>query len=114
VYHLKGGILKYLEQVPEQQSLWRGECFVFDDRVTVDHQLQSGSFDQCHACRLPITEQEKRDEKYVTGVSCPHCYDKTSSQQRQRFMEREKQMRLAQARGEVHLGADQRAAKTSI
>jgi len=111
VYHLKGGILKYLEQVPEQQSLWRGECFVFDDRVTVDHQLQSGSYDQCHACRLPITEEEKLDEKYSAGVSCPHCYDKTSAQQRQRFMEREKQMRLAEARGEVHLGADQRAVK---
>lgn len=113
VYHLKGGILKYLEQVPEQQSQWRGECFVFDDRVTVDHQLQSGSYDQCHACRLPITEQEKCDEKYAAGVSCPHCYDKTSTQQRQRFMEREKQMRLAKARGEMHLGADQRALKTS-
>jgi len=111
VYHLKGGILKYLEQVPEQQSLWRGECFVFDDRVTVDHQLQSGSYDQCHACRLPITEDEKLDDKYVAGVSCPHCHDKTSTQQRQRFMEREKQMRLAEARGEVHLGSDQRAEK---
>ncbi len=105
VYHLKGGILKYLEEVAEEESLWKGECFVFDDRVTVDHQLQAGSYDQCHACRLPITEEDKASEKYQPGVSCPYCFDKTTPQQRQRFLEREKQMRLAEKRGEVHLGS---------
>jgi len=105
VYHLKGGILKYLEQVPEHDTLWQGECFVFDDRVTVDHQLQKGNYDQCHACRLPITEEDKANELYVSGVSCPYCFDKTTSEQRQRFLEREKQMRLAEKRGEVHLGS---------
>lgn len=106
VYHLKGGILKYLEEVPEEQSLWRGECFVFDDRVTVDHQLNRGSYDQCHACRLPITEADKASEHYRPGVSCPHCFDKTSDRQRQRFEEREKQIHLAKVRGERHMGGD--------
>lgn len=106
VYHLKGGILKYLEDVPAEDSLWRGECFVFDDRVTVDHQLNRGSYDQCHACRLPITEEDKASEHYKPGVSCPHCFDKTSDRQRQRFEEREKQIRLAKVRGEQHMGGD--------
>lgn len=116
VYHLKGGILKYLEEVPQADSLWQGECFVFDDRVTVDHQLHKGSYDQCHACRLPITEQDKTSEHYQQGVSCPFCFDKTSPEQRQRFMEREKQIRLAEHRGEVHLGEqpiDKQAAESS-
>lgn len=106
VYHLKGGILKYLEEVPAQESLWRGECFVFDDRVTVDHQLNRGSYDQCHACRLPITEEDKASEYYQPGVSCPHCFDKISASQRQRFEERERQIQLARARGEQHLGGE--------
>lgn len=76
VYHLQGGILKYLEDVPATQSMWKGECFVFDERVTVDHNLQPGSYKQCHACRLPITEQDMQDEKYQVGVSCPSCFDK--------------------------------------
>ena len=105
VYHLKGGVLKYLEEVPAKETLWQGECFVFDDRVTVDHQLQAGSYDQCHACRLPITDDDKVSDKYQQGVSCPYCFDKTTPQQRQRFLEREKQMRLAEQRGEVHLGS---------
>ncbi|CAM3586171.1 rhodanese-related sulfurtransferase [Parendozoicomonas haliclonae] len=106
VYHLKGGILKYLEEVPEEESLWKGECFVFDERVTVNHQLEKGSYDQCNACRLPITEEEKQSEKYQQGVSCPHCFDKLSDKQRQRFSEREKQMQLAKERGEHHIGGD--------
>ncbi len=105
VYHLQGGILKYLETVPEEESLWQGECFVFDNRVSVNHALEKGSYDQCHACRLPITESDKQSEKYMQGVSCPHCYDKISDEQRQRFMEREKQMQLAKARGEEHIGS---------
>ena len=73
VYHLQGGILKYLEDVPESESLWEGECFVFDNRVTVNHALEKGSYDQCHACRLPITVEDKKSEKYCQGVSCPSC-----------------------------------------
>jgi len=106
VYHLKGGILKYLEEVPPQETLWEGECFVFDERVTVNHQLQKGGYDQCNACRLPITESDKASDKYQQGISCPHCYDKLSSDQKARFTEREKQMELAKQRGEAHIGAD--------
>ena len=105
VYHLQGGILKYLETVPVEESLWQGECFVFDNRVSVDHQLEKGSYDQCHACRLPITDEDKNSDKYMQGVSCPSCYDKKSEKQRQRFAERERQVQLAKSRGEQHLGA---------
>ncbi|MBC52369.1 MAG: hypothetical protein CMQ34_00885 [Gammaproteobacteria bacterium] len=104
VYHLQGGILKYLEEVPEEESLWRGECFVFDNRVTVNHQLERGSYDQCHACRMPVTEDEKRSEFFRPGVSCPHCYDRHSQEQIQRYAERERQMQLARERGESHIG----------
>ena len=106
VYHLEGGILKYLQEVPAEESLWEGECFVFDERVTVNHQLQIGEYDQCNACRMPITEQNKLSEQYQHGVSCPHCFEKTSDKQKARFAEREKQMQLAQQRGEVHIGGD--------
>lgn len=104
VYHLKGGILKYLEEVPEPESKWEGECFVFDNRVTVNHQLERGSFDQCHACRMPITEQDKQREEYQPGVSCHYCLGTQSPEQRQRYAERERQIELAQRRGEEHLG----------
>ncbi|WP_434340910.1 rhodanese-related sulfurtransferase [Motilimonas cestriensis] len=106
VYHLEGGILKYLEEVPEAETMWQGECFVFDGRVAVNHNLEKGSYDQCNACRLPITEADKQDERYMAGVSCPNCYDKLTEQQKQRFSEREKQIRLAQERGEAHIGGD--------
>jgi UPF0176 protein len=107
VYHLKGGILKYLEEVPAQETLWEGECFVFDERVTVNHHLEKGHYDQCNAaCRMPITEADKAGEKYQQGVSCPHCHDKHTSEQIRRFMEREKQMALARQRGEAHIGSD--------
>ena len=106
VYHLKGGILKYLEVVPAQETLWEGECFVFDERVTVNLHLEKGHYDQCNACRLPITEADKASDQYQQGVSCPHCYDKATDAQKTRFMEREKQMELARLRGEAHLGAD--------
>ena len=104
VYHLKGGILKYLELVPEPDSLWQGECFVFDDRVSVGHGLKQGPYDLCHACRNPIDDNDKASEFYVPGVSCPKCHDRVSPEQKQRFAERQKQMGLAKARGEVHLG----------
>jgi len=106
VYHLEGGILKYLEEVPEQDTLWQGECFVFDERVTVNHALEKGTYDLCNGCRMPITEQDKLREKYQHGVSCPHCFDKTTPEQKARFEERQKQMDLAQQRGENHIGAD--------
>lgn len=107
VFHLRGGILKYLETVPEEESLWKGECFVFDQRVSVGHGLEKGPYDLCHACRHPITDQDKTSELYAKGVSCPRCYDKQSTQQRQRFIERQKQMELAKLRGEKHIAADQ-------
>lgn len=104
VFHLKGGILKYLETVPEEQSLWDGECFVFDQRVAVGHGLKQGHYDQCFACRYPITESEKQSPLYVKGVSCPRCHNRMSEDQRARFAERQKQMALAKERGEAHLG----------
>ncbi|MEH6462388.1 MAG: rhodanese-related sulfurtransferase [Shewanella psychromarinicola] len=106
VYHLEGGILKYLEEVDQQQSLWEGECFVFDNRVAVNHSLEKGQYDQCNACRMPITEAEKQSEAYVQGVSCPHCIDNIPQEQRQRFIERERQVQLAKQRGEAHIGSD--------
>jgi len=112
VYHLKGGILKYLEKVPADETLWEGECFVFDERVTVNLQLEKGQYDQCNACRLPITEADKASPHYEKGVSCPHCFGKVSESQKIRFMEREKQIELAKRRGESHIGAD--AAKALI
>jgi UPF0176 protein len=106
VYHLEGGILKYLEDVPEAETLWQGECFVFDDRVTVNHRLERGQYDQCHACRMPITEHDKCSDYYQQGVSCPHCHEKHSDDRKARFLEREKQVKLAKQRGEEHVGAD--------
>jgi UPF0176 protein len=105
VYHLKGGILKYLEEVPEQETLWQGECFVFDERVTVNLKLEKGQYDQCNACRMPITEADKASPAFEKGISCPHCYDKKTPEQKLRFTEREKQMELAKLRGETHIGS---------
>ncbi len=106
VFHLQGGILKYLEEMPAKGSLWQGDCFVFDDRVSVNHQLQKGLYDQCYACRKPITEKEKSSALYVKGVSCHHCYDTKSVIQKTRFSERQKQMELASQRGSAHIGAE--------
>jgi UPF0176 protein len=106
VYHLQGGILKYLEKIPQSESLWEGECFVFDNRVSVNHALEKGNYDQCHACRLPITDEDKQSEEYQQGVSCPNCYNKKTNTERLRFMEREKQVQLANQRGETHIGSD--------
>ena len=105
VYHLQGGILKYLEEIPVQESLWRGECFVFDNRVAVTHDLEVGSYDQCHGCRHPITEQQKASRHYQRGVCCPLCYEQLTEEQKIRFSERQKQMDLAKSRNQVHLGA---------
>ncbi|WP_120512202.1 rhodanese-related sulfurtransferase [Photobacterium salinisoli] len=106
VYHLEGGILKYLEEVPAEESLWEGECYVFDGRVTVNHQLEKGSYDMCNACRLPITEQDMQSAQFEKGVSCPKCFDKHTDEQKARFREREKQVQLAAQRGEQHVGGD--------
>ncbi|MFC1578762.1 rhodanese-related sulfurtransferase [Pseudomonadota bacterium] len=105
VYHLQGGILKYLEEVPEQESTWEGECFVFDNRVAVNHRLEKGQYDQCYGCRHPITEQDKLSDKYQKGVCCPRCFDALSDEQKARFSERQKQVELARQRGEAHVGA---------
>ncbi len=110
VYHLQGGVLKYLEEIPVEQSLWQGECFVFDNRVAVNHAMEKGQYDQCYACRYPITEQDKNSPHYQPGISCPHCYDKVTEQQRQRFQEREKQVQMAKQRGEEHIGSATREA----
>lgn len=107
VYHLEGGILKYLEEVPAEESLWEGECFVFDNRVTVNHQLEKGIYDQCHACRRPITEQDKKHQHFQPGVSCHHCFDDLSEEQKKRFAQREKQIQLSKHRGEQHIGGNQ-------
>jgi UPF0176 protein len=111
VYHLEGGILKYLEDVPKEESLWQGECFVFDDRVTVGHDLKPGSYDQCHACRMPISDTDKKSNAYVRGVSCSHCIDSKTDADRARFRERQKQIHLANERGEDHIGGDASSAQ---
>ena len=104
VWHLKGGILKYLEEIPESESRWEGECFVFDSRVAVNHRLAKGSFDQCYACRHPITEGEKSSVHYQKGVSCPHCYEQLTDDRKARLRERQKQVDLAASRGQRHIG----------
>ena len=104
VYHLKGGILKYFESVPEDKSRWEGECFVFDDRVSVKHDLSEGSYDMCHGCRMPITNYDKKSKKYIRGVACPSCFDKTSKEQKSRYMSRQKQIDLAKERNQKHIG----------
>ena len=108
VYHLQGGILKYLENVPEAESLWQGECFVFDQRVAVKHGLEVGEFDQCYACRHPLSPDEIQSEQYTPGISCPYCYDKTSEQKKAALTERQKQVILAKKRGESHIGEKQK------
>jgi UPF0176 protein len=105
VYHLKGGILKYLEEVPEAESLWQGQCFVFDDRVSVGHGLQPGGFKACGACRRPVTPADEDQPGYEEGVCCPACAGEYSDSDRARFRERHRQMLLAAKRGTQHLGA---------
>lgn len=113
VYHLKGGILKYFEDVAEADSLWQGECFVFDNRVAVDHGLNKGQYDMCHACRMPLSDEDMKSNAYQAGVSCPHCITNTSTEQRHRFAERQKQIQLAKQRGETHIGVNPRKADSS-
>ncbi len=109
VYHLEGGILRYLETVPPEESLWQGECFVFDQRVSVGHGLALGTHGRCHACRDPLSAQDMASPLYVEGVACPHCHGRFDEDRRARFAERQKQVELAQKRGKPHIGVDPRA-----
>ncbi len=104
VYHLKGGILKYLEEVPQEQSKWDGECFVFDARVSVGHGLQEGPHILCYACRRPLLPEDRKHPSYEQGVACHQCVDETSDDDKARFRERQKQMTLAKKRGTHHIG----------
>jgi UPF0176 protein len=106
VYHLKGGILRYLEEMPEEQSLWHGDCFVFDERVTVKHGLTPGDYAMCRACRRPISGEDMASEHFVAGISCPHCIAERTDEQRARYAERQRQEELARKRGEAHVGAE--------
>jgi len=110
VYHLQGGILKYLENIPEAESLWQGECFVFDQRVAVKHGLDVGEFDQCYACRHPLSPAELKSPQYTPGISCPYCYSSLSEQKKRSLTERQKQVILAKQRGENHIGEKQKKA----
>lgn len=104
VYHLKGGILKYFEEVPAEHSLWQGDCFVFDNRVTVNHKLEKGEYELCHACGWGVDEKDRASPLYEAGVSCPRCHASLTDDQKMRFRERRKQIELAAQRGEKHLG----------
>lgn len=107
VYHLKGGILKYLELIPPEKSLWDGECFVFDQRIAVGQGLEVGAHEQCYACRHPVSVEDQQSPKYRAGVSCPHCFDNLPEKTRSRAIERQKQQELAAKRGEKHIGKTQ-------
>ena len=105
IYHLQGGILNYMEKVPEEDSLWQGECFVFDDRVALNHNLEVGSYEMCHGCRMPITDADKHEVEYVRGVSCTNCFNKKTPEQKKRYADRQKQVDLAILRNKKHIGA---------
>ncbi|MCH6256920.1 rhodanese-related sulfurtransferase [Puniceicoccaceae bacterium K14] len=105
VYHLDGGILNYLEKVDPEESMWKGDCFVFDNRVTVNHNLEEGDFDQCHACRHAITELDMASEKYVEGISCPHCFDTMTEEQRERMKSRQRQVEISREQNRPHIGS---------
>ncbi len=105
VYHLDGGILNYLEKVDPSDSSWRGDCFVFDNRVTVDHELRQGDFEVCPACRMPVTEDDRNSPMFELHVSCPKCFHRLTAGKRESLLERAKQIELAAARGEKHLGS---------
>ena len=104
VYQLEGGVLKYLENISSDESLWEGECFVFDERVSIQHGLVEGNYSMCHACRMPIDDDDMKSKKYSEGISCPHCYATHSEERKERFAERQKQIKLAKIRNEKHLG----------
>ena len=105
VYHLEGGILNYLEKVPADESMWQGDCFVFDNRVTVDHDLAEGRYELCPACRMPLSEADRDSPKFEKNVSCPKCFDRLTPERRASLEERGRQIELAAARGEKHIGS---------
>ena len=105
VFHLKGGILKYLEEIPEAESRWRGECFVFDGRVSVKHDLEIGEYELCHACRTPVNAAGRASANFVAGVSCDTCIDQRTDEQRARYAARQDQVKRAEEKGETHIGA---------
>lgn len=105
VFHLRGGILKYLEEVPPEESLWQGECFVFDHRVGVTHGLQEGEAELCFGCRRPVKPEDRLSPLYAEGICCPHCHDRLTDEQKARFAERQKQIELARQRHQPHMGA---------
>lgn len=110
VYHLKGGILKYFEEVPQDETQWQGDCFVFDNRVTVRHDLSEGDYDQCHACRAPVDANDRASAHYSPGISCPHCWDSLSEKTRRSAIDRQKQIEIAKARNQPHpIGRNYRA-----
>ncbi len=111
VYHLEGGILKYLETIPEAESRWKGECFVFDERVSVGHGLKSGTYELCRACRHPISQEDMASELFVRGVSCPKCHGTKSEVKKQALLERQHQIELAKSRNQIHIGARYDAAE---
>lgn len=111
VHHLKGGILNYFEKIDKDQSLFNGECFVFDDRVAVMHDLTEGSYDMCHGCRMPITDDDKLSKEFIRGVSCPACFAKTTKEQKARYMSRQKQVDLAKKRNQKHIGPKEEVQK---
>ena len=104
VFHLQGGILKYLEKISKEKSLWEGECFVFDQRVALTHKLKEGKYNQCFACRHPLSPDEMLSEQYKKGTSCPYCYNKLSNKKKSSLLERQKQIDLARKKGEEHIG----------
>tara|TARA_B100000809_G_scaffold186047_1_gene184221 strand:- start:404 stop:1351 length:948 start_codon:yes stop_codon:yes gene_type:complete len=110
VYHLKGGILKYLEDVPEDESLWEGECFVFDGRVSLKHGLKEGNYELCYGCQFPISPSDRRSPLFEQGVSCPRCHDSLPDADRARYRERQRQIVMALSRDEQHIGDDANSA----
>ena len=104
VCHLEGGILKYLEKIPEKHSKWNGSCFVFDYRVSVQHNLKLGNYDMCFACRMPINEEDKKHKFFVQGESCHHCFNVSNQKQKQKFKERQRQIELSKLKNESHIG----------
>jgi len=111
VYHLNGGILRYLEEVKDEVNLWEGECFVFDGRVAVDKHLEQGSYEQCFACRMPLSKEDLQSNKYQKGISCPQCIDNLSVEKYQRVSERQRQVELAENRQQQHIGVSQQSGK---
>jgi len=114
VYHLKGGILKYLESIPKEESLWEGECFVFDQRVAVTHGLSEGQYDQCYACRHPLSPDELKSKQYTKGISCPYCIDKLTQKKKAGVIERQKQIMLSKSKGKNHIGDNQNLTKDNL